>query len=144
MTDKIEETTLEGVDLFFTKITEAGEVIADKLIEVSPDVAEGLLTLVQYKGGFDLLIATLYLIVFTIATKKIWTWGMKKPDPQCYYRNFKNLEEGIVPLSVVWSFFFVLGVAALYDLFHFYNWVALFYPEGAVAIKALEAVGITL
>ena len=72
MTDK--EKALEGIDTFFTKITEAGEVIANKLVAVSPDVAEALLNLIRYKAAFDIFTWVLLTLIFTgitIYSKKL-------------------------------------------------------------------------
>ena len=137
----LETTVTEGMDTFFTKLTEATEVITEKLIEVTPQAAEALLNLIQFKGVFNITISglftgiTLFLIINTVSLLQ---------------RMFEEkLSEAAIPRVIVQGFLSVLLILtcmvwALPTLLSFYNWLSALFPEGAIALKALEAVGIEL
>ena len=40
--------------------------------------------------------------------------------------------------------FTIISIIRLTCILNFYNWVSVFYPEGAIALKALSSVGIDL
>lgn len=135
---KIEETTIEGIDGFFTKLTEAAEIVTQKLIAVAPDVAESLLNLVQAKGIFDLSVGLMSFISLTALSA--WSWSKLASFPE---------GSPWSDLGIPWLIGNVLvtlvALGALFgDVLNFYSWVAAFYPEGAIALKALEAAGISL
>lgn len=137
----IEEKTLEGVDGFFTKLTEAADIVTQKLIEVAPDAAEALLKLVQVKGGFNLVSEFLWVTVYFLITRWLYNTGKK-------FYNGGGYSDTDIPIFVC-SFFAavvpgILTLVMLADFLKFYDWLSVFYPEGAVALMALEAAGIKL
>lgn len=139
----IENEIIETVGSFSEKLIEASEVVTTKLIEVAPDVADAMLMLIQAKGIWeittDFLITVPFLLPLffykTIFNKtKEWEEDLCSYDKGFYHASAFTL----IALSSFISFICVC------DIFNFYNWVAAFYPEGAVALKALEAAGISL
>lgn len=138
-----EETIQEvskGIDGFFDKLTEAAGIISVKLIEVAPDAAAALLNLVQFKGIFILMSTFIFITLTTIIglyyTKKLWKWA-----------SVTDAGDGIgeyIPGVMLCLGSCALLLCSIWPLFEFYNWLSAFYPEGAIAFKALQAVGINL
>lgn len=137
----MEEQTKETLMTFVDKLAEAGTIVTDKLIEVAPDVAQSLLMLIQFKGIFDIILNIIAFLVFSTITAIVFNFRKK------VYELTEDSYEKEAPRFFYWLVFFILptiSIILFFNIFNFYNWVAAFYPEGAVAIKALEAVGITL
>lgn len=134
MDEKIEESVTNGLDMFFTKLTDAADIVSTKLVEVAPDAAYALLHLVRFKGIFDLSLGALLLLMGLILCTKALEF-MKRDDEDPTFDILGAL------LAVV---SFVVFLSGMVEILSFYNWVAALYPEGAIALKALEAVGITL
>lgn len=141
MKEELEQKTLEGIDGFFTKLTEATDIVSAKLVEVAPDAAEAILGLVQIKGIFSLVNEFAWFAVFFLLTR--WLYGVSR----------KRFNEGEYEHYDVPIFIFAgagAGVAGVFSLcmlgkfLRFYDWLAAIYPEGAVALTALNAVGINL
>lgn len=142
MSEEIKQKALEGIDGFFTKLTEAADVVTAKLIEVTPEAAEAILNLVQFKGAFTLLKLSIPLVFF--ATFSIWCWR----------RFYLFIESGggrssnsgdLEAACFFWcAIATVPAIVSALAFLNFYHWVAAFYPEGAIALKALQAVGIEL
>lgn len=135
---EIEQKTLEGIDGFFNKLTEATDIVATKLIDVAPEAAEALLNLVQFKGIFNVTASLLVTFFLILCAAKIAPRLIKWA---------KEDEYNPAPLIIMvvgglgWV---VMFASSLICFLSFYNWLAAFYPEGAVAFKALAAVGIDL
>ena len=139
MTEELKEPLMNFAD----KLAEAGMMVTDKLIEVAPDVAESILKLVQIKGifeiSYDVIVFGTLSIVIALMVKNWkrldeWSDNIRSDDGAAVMGVYNFL---LILLAVVTFFNFL-------SIFDFYNWVAAFYPEGAIAIRALEAVGITL
>jgi len=140
-TQQIEETTLKGLDTFFTKLTEAADVVTQKLIEVTPEAADAILNLVQFKGIFEL--STGFLVFIIPLGLVLWSWLKFKKYVSCTTgSNFCG------EIAVLWLggniITTIITIIAFISVLDFYNWLSAFYPEGAIAFKALEAVGINL
>lgn len=148
MTKEILENEVykKGLEGFFTKLTEVTDELTTKLFDVAPEAAEALLSLVQFKGFFYLISSSLtmvicYLSIRYLLTKKteiniasnsydiFATWG------DCF--KFWTLA---IPVGVL----FIISLCSVGNLLSFYNWLSAFHPEGAIAIQALQAVGIDL
>lgn len=141
MTQELEEKALEGVDGFFTKLTEAADIVTAKLIEVTPDAAEAILNLVQFKGIFTIVSSLPFVILIPIVAWHLFFRLHKwiQDEPGYYDRGVAYVPAAFVsiPVGLIWAAFVV-------DFISFYNWLSALYPEGAIALKALEAVGINL
>lgn len=145
MTDATQEVatkTQESMDVFFSKLTEAATVVTEKLIEVAPDAAEALLNLVQFKGFFSLAVGAALLIGTLVCLNVIRSvkWEETRYSSGSEPATATDWLKFIGGITLGISFLF--GAAIL--LFSFYNWLSAFYPEGAIALKALEAVGINI
>ena len=140
--DKIDEVAAEGIEGFFTKLTEVTDTLTDKLVDIAPEAADALLSLVQFKGVFHIVSPFLILItilaVGVFSVKRLYKWAGKF--------DMNPADEGLqyVPMCVVGGLTIILSGVHFFKLFNFYNWLSAFYPEGAIALKALEAVGIDL
>lgn len=139
MKEQIEETALQGIDGFIERLNQAADVITSKLIEVAPDATEAILNLVQFKGIFEIGVSAVWLVTSLVLLilhfKIIWPWSVKYIDEADGISLVANL--ALVPIG-----FFIVDSSI--SFFNFYNWLSAFYPEGALALKALEAVGIDL
>lgn len=126
----------DNVDAFFEKLNQAADVVTQKLVAVAPEAAEAMLSLVQAKGIFDLVISALFILAACMLAK-ITIKTCKKV--------FETDSEHLIPAFVVTGVFSAISfITGGIGFLNFYNWVAAFYPEGAIAMKALEAVGIEL
>lgn len=130
------EVQTDNVDAFFEKLNQAADVVTQKLVAVAPEAAEAMLSLVQAKGAFDLGISTLFILA-SIALAKVAIKTCKK----AFETHFEPLIPAFMVTGVLSAISLITGGAGFIN---FYNWVAAFYPEGAIAMKALEAVGIDL
>lgn len=137
MQNELEEKALEGVDGFFEKLTEYADVLGGKLTDIAPDAAEALLNLIQLKGGFILAIGFVAAAVTIFGLNQLRKVKIDKEG------NFERLSDFF---RLVGGVLFVCfgGSCAVSTLFDFYNWLAAFYPEGALAFKVLKAVGIEI
>ena len=140
MSDVIEEEIAVGVDGFFDKLTEVTGTLSNKLIDVAPAVADALLNLVQFKGVFE--IATSLIVIITMVTvvkinnARLFEYGQK------YSRHSDGFS--YVPwVGMIFISSFV-SVLMFFNLVDVYNWLSAIYPEGALALKALEAANIKL
>lgn len=131
----------DNVDAFFEKLNQAADVVTQKLVAVAPEAAEAMLSLVQAKGIFDLTVSVV-ILGFSLVMATISASSFKKAfveDSDCF------ANEVYVAISAISAAFclvsFIVGGARITN---FYYWVAAFYPEGAIAMKALQAVGISL
>ena len=130
----------EGFSAFMDKLSEAATAITGKLVETAPVALDALLGLIRFKGIFEVTMDLVFLaipiiILFTFG-KKVWAWTVKNID-ECTECVCTICMLFFGPL-LVWAFF------SLHNLFNFTNWLSALYPEGILAIKALEAVGIKL
>lgn len=146
-TDSVIEnvTSSDGFNNFFDLLTDAATVVTLKLVEVAPDVAQGLLNLIQIKGIFSIGRSVLLLLgilgLFTLMYKKVVPWVAQKEEKVNYdYSGLPTLFFLFVPYAIMGFIF----ISQLVSFLSFYHWIAAFYPEGAIALKALEAAGINL
>lgn len=133
----------EKLDTFLGKVIDAAETVSAKLIDVAPEVADSLLMLVQAKGIYE--IGTSFL--FTIISLSVFVWLIKSRTKVLEYNDtLERYEQGMPVIFWVISSAITLFILICFfsSLFNFYDWVSAFYPEGAVAIKALKAAGIEL
>lgn len=135
----------ETVDVFLGKLIQAADVVTAKLIEVAPDAANAILTLVQAKGVFSLSKSGLLMITgisLLVAWRKyVWPWiSIKEQELSPYDKGMYKALYGYIPSAV----FILIILFGFFSLLSFYKWVSVFYPEGAIALKALEAAGIEL
>lgn len=135
-----QEAFQEGLDGFLDRLNNAIDVTTEKLLEVAPEAAELILTLVQLKGGFTLITSFLSIAIAVILCKKytatLWNWGQEHGD------NSEGFS--LIPCVFLVIACLVAFIAGLCNLLYFYNWLSLILPEGAIALKALEAAGIDL
>lgn len=138
--EEITTEILTGVDGFFDKLTEATEIISGKLIEVAPDAANALLNLVQFKGIFNLIVPSLFFFTFLFLVINGLKWLTEVDDLEDDANCVRLFVQGITC--------FITGIFSLLwavpNMLSFYNWLSALYPEGAIAFKALQAVGIDL
>lgn len=130
------EVQTDNVDAFFEKLNQAADVVTQKLVAVAPEAAEAMLSLVQAKGVFDVVISALFILA-SLVLAKITIKTCKK----AFETAFEPLIPTFMITGVISAILFITGTLGVLD---FYNWVAAFYPEGAIAMKALAAVGIEL
>jgi len=135
---KLEEKAAEGVDGFFDKLSGAMDIVGEKLIDVTPEAAEHLLNLVQFKGIFGISKAGIVLAI--VATLATWSWLKLKR----YASSGNSTVDEICAWATCNTALTVVSGFVLMIFLDFYNWISAFYPEGAIALKALEAVGINL
>ena len=137
--DDIKEATLEGIDGFFTKLTEAADIVTAKLVEVAPEAAEGLLNLVQFKSGFEIIVG-----LFWTLPLMLYLAFLLKPSIKHFKNNKHDMEEQFAVIIMPIIILSLPTIISFLYLLHFETWLGLFYPEGYIALKALEAVGISL
>lgn len=143
---EMSETTelQEGVDGFFDRLNEAIDIVSEKLVEVAPEAAEAVLNLVQAKGIFHLVVAAPFVLGALVALFLVWSFTLKyhkqKKEEGEYYDPFIPFFPAGCATAVLLVCFFV----AFFKGWTFYNWLSAFYPEGAIAFKALQAAGIDL
>lgn len=143
-TTEVVEAAETGVDAFFTKLTEVTTQLTDKLISVAPDIADALLNLVQAHSVFNLIVGFLMLtipacIVF-LKWHSLWAWVEKKEDDAGIDASGMYGLLGLFCVVVMGG----TSLMGLLKLLSFTNWIGAFYPEGALALKALEAAGLSL
>lgn len=138
MSEETAVAATENIDAFFGQINEAISIFSAKVIEVAPEAAEAILSLVQFKGGFNIAVGVLFLIATVAVFKFGFLSGISdlREDEYSGIGLFKAMAGGFIA--------FVSGFITCVYLLSFYNWVSAFYPEGAIALKALEAVGVSL
>lgn len=131
----------EGFNNFLNGLTNAATMVSQKIMEIAPDVADALLNLVQFKGIFSLITAAVFLtgaavFYFKGVYPKISKWA----------KDNERESDGFswVVFAILSAPFGLLIVGNTIDLFSFYSWISAIYPEGAIALKALEAAGINL
>lgn len=133
----MDNNVTENIDEFFGKISEAADIVTEKLVEVTPEAADALLSLVQAKGIFDLATATPVILCLIWASiilmKKSIKFYQADENPMFVPAGASALMLGFVAFAV-----------SCETILNFYIWASVFYPEGAVAMRALEAAGITL
>lgn len=143
-----EEKVHEGVDGFFTKLTEAADVVTEKLIEVTPEAADAILNLVQFKGVFYITVPAIVLALWIglivngikfLRNVNPEIWGIAEYDGAA-----GDITRIFVQGGVCFAMFFPSVIWAIPSILSFYNWLSALYPEGAIALKALQAVGIDL
>lgn len=143
MTAETNESMTTGVDGFFDKLNEVTTLLTDKMVDVSPEIVETLLNLVQAKSGFNLILGcflTIPLMVFWFNRSRVSQWVEDKERTQAL-----DNKGGYVVLSAFLGFCAVMAsIFGVVDILAFSNWLGVFYPEGALALKALEAAGINL
>ena len=142
MTETNEQIT-EGVDGFFDRLNDAVDILTEKLIEISPEAADALLNLVWVKGVFGLASAVAALVLFfgiLVFFYRLWRVGftdqlsvIEANTAAFVFGGAGALGSGLLVIKI----FF-------HDFLNFYTWLSIFYPEGALAYKALQAVGIDL
>lgn len=135
------EDKYEGIDGFFTKLTEAADIVTEKLIDVAPEAAEAILNIVQFKGAFNLVLSGLLILLIPIVAFQAWSKAIKfvRSKNGSYFSDIVYM-----PLGLATVIAFIPWIIAFSEGWSFYNWLSAFYPEGAVALRALEAVGINL
>tara|TARA_R110000764_G_scaffold14143_3_gene40581 strand:- start:5552 stop:5983 length:432 start_codon:yes stop_codon:yes gene_type:complete len=143
MSEELEKTVIETVSTFSEKLIEAAGVVSTKLIEVAPDVADAMLSLVQIKGLWEVTTGLVYLMIFLTPlffSKRIWSKVCAYESNQDCYRTggaYVFFVLGFGALSI-------LSFIRLTVLLDFYNWISIFFPEGAIALRALSSVGVEL
>jgi hypothetical protein len=127
------------MDVVFDKLLTATDTITQKLIEVAPEAANAILNLVQFKGAF-LLISCVVGISGIFCTVR---YCLKKVHK--HFETSRHKQDIILGVCMICGILF--GTTFIYcvsELLSFYNWLSAFFPEGAIAFKALEAAGIDL
>lgn len=130
----------EGFSAFMDKLSEAATTITGKLVETAPVALDALLGLIRFKGIFEVTMDLVFLVipvaVLLAFGGKVWRW-MKDTWDEC---------DDCVVLTGIFFFgpLIAISLIMLHNLFNFTNWLSALYPEGILAIKALEAVGIKL
>ena len=142
MTTEILEVS--ELDTFFEKINAAVDIVSTKLVEVAPEAVDALLTLVWAKGfhglveGFFYLLIVLGLVKLLTVLVTRFKAELEKDDCEATLF-FLGLASVVTGFTTV-----IFTVGTLCRITDFYNWLSVLYPEGAVAMKALEAAGIVL
>jgi hypothetical protein len=134
----IEKT--DNIDVFFGKINEAADIVSAKLVAVAPEAAEALLNLVQFKGVFDLAsgvaLGCLCCVLIKFGVNRMGLAAeITKEHGDRYSNNEEMTWQAVGAVSFVVAAF--TGVGSLISVLSFYPWLAAFYPEGAIAMKAL-------
>lgn len=138
MTDEITEVATDNIDTFFSKLNEAADVVTEKLVDVAPEATEAILNLIQFKGVFNLVLGGVFFLMLVATICTIFTAKVDDDYDPASFRDGVKIYGGMIVA-------FPLFIATLeVGFLSFYNWLSAFYPEGALALKALEAVGITL
>ena len=138
-----EETLLPNLDAFIGKLNAATDVITSQVVSKAPEVLDGVLHLIQARAAFDLTLSIGVIVTCSYVSVKLYRWL------NSWAKEATGDPDDIAAMLAVCSFFAVVIQAfpvifAICTLTKFYNWVALFYPEGALALRALEAAGITM
>jgi small-conductance mechanosensitive channel len=122
-----------GIGDFFEQLAEVTRLLKEQFINVAPEVMQILLSTVQLKGIFSLCIGFILLILL-LPIKSLFKkmWKASKDE---------YAEMGVVLFGFIFGLLYLLIV--VYTL-RFSSWLAAFYPEGALALKAIEAVGVNL
>ena len=107
-----------------------------------PEVTETALRVVQWDGAWHLLMGAAFLVASGISWK-VSRWGIKRLEA----RDIKNegLDEYMPPADtfIIWggrAISLAMVIAAMFQLFNMWNWVALFDPKAAFAHKILVMV----
>lgn len=135
----------DNIDDFLGKLNQAADIVTEKLIDIAPEAAEGLLNLVQAKGIFDIAVGL--LIAIPLAILCVFCLRMYRDSGRVIDQNGWDIPEGDVQFTMILMFVVSAGIGIVtlsIRVVNFYNLVAAFYPEGAIALKALEAVGVEL
>lgn len=148
MTDKV-ESTVNSTKEVLSKVTESqfwdtlmkySEEITKTVIEKTPEAYQALLQLIQFKFGFEVIVSGIITICIWLLIYKSIKLGIK-------YRASLD-SEAMFPV-VVFTFMvivalFMVSLDYFTDLLQFTNWLGFLFPEGYLAMKALEAVGLNL
>ncbi len=142
----MEETkaVTESMDVFFDKLGTYADKLADSMVEKAPEAYNALLTLIQFKSGFDLLVNLLFIVLF-VGASFVWFWGVLPKsrvaaNESAWWSGEIIFFTGYLPIII----FSICAFVNLCLFLNFKAFLGLFYPEGYLALKALEAVGIYL
>lgn len=139
-------STSEAFGEILNKLTNVAEYLTGKLVDVAPEALDAILNLIRFKGAFEIGMALMLLFA--------WLWTLCN-----YYGFFKTLDKAFWDSSTgeeshkVFRLFaqgfllFLLSVITVFNVwgaFAFDNWLALLFPEGTLALRALEAAGLQL
>lgn len=126
-----------SMDKFFDKLTEVTSTLAEQLYKVAPEVLELTLKLIQFNSIFCLVASGLGMIFAVYSLKKI---------RQIKIHSNGDVDSVFDVVKIVFGGFIICGgtIAFIKNWFSFNTWLGLFYPEGVLALRALEAADIHL
>lgn len=134
----IPEETLASLDTFMAKVVEASTIVTQKLIEVSPEVADALLNIVQFKGIFELVIGfvitlvPLFLTLFLI--RKISDSNNEDIEDKPFLLTLTGIAGGLITTFSLFS----TGILT------FELWLQAIFPEGYIGLRALAELGLKI
>lgn len=141
--ESIETPNLEdGLAVFVDKLNTAADIITSKLIEQAPEALESILNIIQYKGIFDL--ATAFVLVCVFAPLSVFFAKVARDGLLDKYDTPLDSEFAGIVFGILFSLAIAGAIIFSGRIFDFNLWLASFYPEGALALKALNSVGIEL
>ena len=135
LAEKALDQSLSG---FVDNLNEAMTVISQKLVTAAPEAAQLMLKALQLQAAGDLITSVLGAgFAFYLLTKVSPVQLKKAMDA----RDGEDLLPGIAAiLSGVTGVLLVFG--ACLSILSTKTWIALFSPEAAIALKALDAIGV--
>lgn len=143
---EVVESATPNIDAFVGKVNSALDVITTQIIDVAPKAADLLLRTIQFKGIFEVVVGFVFLLV-TVTLGWLVRNAIRKLIAQEADKSANNEASEVANMFVACAGSVAavgFGIATISYLCSFEAWVAAVFPEAALAMKALAAVGVNL
>ena len=127
------ETVVEAVKQtdFLDKLGTVALDITNKLIAISPQAAELLLDALQLRAIFDSVFTVLMFVLFSVLSKRAYTWAVKKHIENKYSENPYFF--AVLPPVFFWGL-------SVFSLLETDKYIMAISPQAGLALKAFDAV----
>lgn len=138
------EESIISIVSFTNKLLSYGEEIGRVMVAKAPEAYEALLDLIRFKSAFILAENFLLFIVVLAFTISMWVYGIpyaRRVDKDCRTEGFTTFLIGFLPTIILT----VMCVEVFFiNVLDFQTILGVFYPEGYLALKALNTVGVDI
>jgi hypothetical protein len=143
VSEQIEQTYPQSAELFFDKLGGYADKLEEVIMDKAPEAYGALLDLIQFKAAYEIGSG----LLFTGIAASLSLFWIKKMLPKAREADEGGYSDGVVTFfggyvpSIILS---VITLVTFAQTISFLNVLGLFYPEGYLALRALQAVNITL
>lgn len=138
------EESITSIVAFTNKLLSYGEELGKVMLDKAPEAYEALLDLIRFKSAFVLAENLILFLVVLGFTLFMWTTGIpfaKKVDNDKEDDGFYTVLMGYLPAILLTGLCTIIFFSGVLD---FQTIIGIVYPEGYLALKAINSVGITI